>query len=260
MVNLNEILHAYPTSLWVHRQFILKEYLQYKILSILFESDFSQKFCFLGGTCIRIVHNSQRFSEDLDFDHFGINENHFKEVSSIIQKGLENEGYKVEIRQVLKSAFHCYIKFPGLLFAHGLSGFKEEKILIQLDTEPQNFDFKPQVHLLNKFDVITKIFVTPPDLLLAQKFTALCERKRTKGRDFYDISFLLSKSIKPNFEYLSIRLNTDSPEKLIQRIENLIRNVDLKEMANDVRPFLINPEDEKRILYFPEILTNASLS
>jgi len=58
MLNLKEIENAYPENLRKFRRFILREYLQYKILEIVFVSEFSDKLCFMGGTCLRIVHNN----------------------------------------------------------------------------------------------------------------------------------------------------------------------------------------------------------
>ena len=76
----------------------------------------------------------------------------------------------------MKGAYHCHIKFPALLFQQGLSGYQQEKILIQLDTEPQHFNFVPESYLLNRFDVFTQLQTTPLDLLLAQKFYAILNR------------------------------------------------------------------------------------
>jgi predicted DNA-binding protein len=163
------------------------------------------------------------------------------------------------MRQVIRGAFHCYIRLPGLLFEPGLSGYKEEKILIQLDTEPQHFDYKAEHFTLNKFDVTTKILTTPLDLLLAQKFATLCQRKQTKGRDFYDIVFLLSKSVKPHYAYLAQRLGAPNAEILRERVDALLEKTDLNYMVNDVRAFLINPADEKRIRLFPDVLKQADL-
>lgn len=259
MLKLNEILQAYPEPLRIHRSFILREYLQYKILEILFDGPFASKFCFLGGTCLRLVHNNTRFSEDLDFDNFQISIPLFSEVSENIKNGLEKEGYQVEMKQIIKGAYHCYIRFPGLLFDQGLSGYREEKILIQLDTEPQYFDFKPDTFILNKFDVTTRIFTTPLDLLLAQKFTALCLRKKSKGRDFFDIVFLLSKSVKPNYAYLKMKLDVSNASQLLEKVKNLCANIDLEEMVMDVRSFLFNPTDEKKIRLFLSILEQSDL-
>lgn len=259
MINLTELLTAYPEPLRIHRAFILREYLQCKILEILFEGPLASKFCFLGDTCLRLVHGNPRFSEDLDFDNFALPEDEFSRVSDLVKNGLEQQGYQVEMKQVIRGAYHCHIRFPGILFEQGMSGYREEKIVIQLDTEPQNFDFEPNTFILNKFDVTTAIFVTPPELLLAQKFTALCERKRSKGRDFYDIIFLLSKSIKPNFGYLAARLDAPTPNALRHRVSEILTRVRLDDMAADVRPFLFNPTDEKRVRLFEQILAQADL-
>jgi predicted nucleotidyltransferase component of viral defense system len=37
-----------------------------------FESKFASKLVFIGGIYLRIVHQNQRFSEDIDFDNFGL--------------------------------------------------------------------------------------------------------------------------------------------------------------------------------------------
>lgn len=259
MLNLSEILQGYPESLRIHRGFILREYLQYKILEILFEGRYASKFCFLGGTCLRLVHNNHRFSEDLDFDNFNITEQEFSEVSASIETGLEREGYQVEMKQVIRGTYHCHIRFPGLLFEQGLSGHREERILIQLDTEPQHFDFQPEIFVLNKFDVTASIYTTPLNLLLAQKFTALCLRKRSKGRDFFDIVFLLSMSVKPNYDYLKMKLDVSSPTQLRERVRDLCAQTNMEEMVADVRSFLFNPGDEKKIRLFLPILEQADL-
>ena len=259
MLRLAEILKAYPEKLHIHRAFILREYLQYKILEILFEGPYAPKFCFLGGTCLRLVHNNSRFSDDLDFDNFQVTETEFSAVSDNIKTGLEKQGYQVEIKQVFRGAYHCYIRFPGLLYEQRLSGFRTEKILIQLDTEPQQFDFQPQNFVLNKFDVTTNIFVTPVELLLAQKFTTLLMRKKSKGRDFFDIVFLLSKGIKPDYRYLQMKTGIVDSNQLRQRVQELCSRTNMEEMVADVSPFLFDPADEKKIRLFLPIIEQADL-
>ncbi len=145
MLNVNELVRYYPENQRMFRAFILREYLQYKILQIVFEQpDYANQLCFLGGTCLRIVHGNNRFSEDIDFDNFGLSEQNFQSISDVIKKELEREGYEVEMNTVDKGAFHCTIRFPGLLFKEGLAGHAEQKILVQLDTEPQHFKFQPE--------------------------------------------------------------------------------------------------------------------
>lgn len=253
MLNLTEIEKQYPQNLRHFKRFILREYLQHKILKIIFESTFSSKLCFLGGTCLRIVHGNQRFSEDLDFDNFKLSEKNFDAISKIIKTELEREGYLLEFKNVYKGAFHCHIKFPGLLFNEGLSGHKDERILIQLDTEAQEFKFTPQPHLLNKFDVFTQINITPLDILLAQKFYAICNRKQSKGRDFFDAVFLMAKT-QPNYDYLNLKLKVNSATKLKNALLKKCATLDMNAIANDVKPFLFNPNDINKVILFPKLI------
>jgi len=256
MLSLSEIKKYYPANLHHFDSFMLREYLQYKILEIIFESKYAQSLCFLGGTCLRIVNNNQRFSEDIDFDNFNLSKNDFSKIAGIIQAELNKQGYEVEIKNVYSGAFHCYIRFPNLLFNEGLSGHKEEKILIQLDAESQYFMFTPKNVIINKFDVFTSIRVTPDDILLAQKFYALINRKRKKGRDFFDIIFLL-KTAKPNFAYLNKKIGIDSMNSLKEKVLQETQNINMQEMVKDVSPFLFNSNDVKQILLFEEYISQV---
>lgn len=259
MLPLTEIEKYYPENLRGFKRFILREYLQHKILQIVFDSEFANRLCFLGGTCLRIVHGNNRFSEDLDFDNFGMEESEFQKVAQTIERELEKEGYQVEMKTILKSAFHCHIRFPELLYKEGLSGHLEEKILIQLDTEPQNFEFTPERYLLNRFDVFTQILITPKDILLAQKFYAILNRPRNKGRDFYDIVFLLALIDKPNYDFLTLKAGISNADELKRKIHERCSQLDMNEMGRDVAAFLFNPADVRKVIHFPEYIEQVKL-
>ena len=259
MLDLNRLLDQYPVSLRPFGRFILREYLQHKVLQLLYDSEYARRFVFLGGTCLRIVHGNQRFSEDLDFDNTGIGEQDFDAVASLIVNGLRLEGYAVEMKLVLKGAYHCHIKFPELLYQQGLSGYREEKILIQLDTEPQAFEFVPDSYLLNRFDVFTQVLTTPPDLLLAQKCYAILNRTRNKGRDFYDAVFLLGQGIRPNYAYLNQKLGITKPDDLRERLLTHCSQLDMNAMAADVQPFLFRPTDDQKVRLFAPYITQTPL-
>ena len=259
MLGLSEIAKYYPENQRGYQRFIIREYLQYKILQIVFDdSTYANKLCFLGDTCLRLVHENTRFSEDLDFDNFNLSPEDFDGISSVIAKDLKKEGYEVEVKNVMRGAFHCYIRFTELLYKEGLSGHKEEKILIQLDTEPQHFDFEPERYILNKFDVFTEILTTPKDILLAQKFFAILNRPRPKGRDFFDVVFLLGKT-KPNYDYLKLKVGIESPKVLKSAILERCSKIDMTEMARDVATFLFDVKDEKRVRLFVDYLKQVEL-
>ncbi len=254
MHSLAQIQAQYPAALRPFSRFILREYLQHKLLQLIYDSPLGERFFFLGGTCLRIVHGNQRFSEDLDFDNTGVTATEFGELAAIVVRGMELEGYEVEMKTVLKDAYHCHVRFPELLFNEGLSGYREEKILIQLDTEPQHFAFEPELHLLNRFDVFTQIQTTPPDLLLAQKFYAILNRVRNKGRDFYDAVFLLGRQVTPNYAYLTQKRGIETPADLKAQLLAHCQTLDMQAMADDVRPFLFNPREDRLVTLFPQYI------
>lgn len=259
MLSLEEIKLYYPNHLRVNERFIIREYLQYKILEIVFESPFENKLAFLGGTCLRIVHNNKRFSEDLDFDNFNLSMDDFNKITKHVKTNLELLGYKTEIKNVERGAYHCYIRFPDILYTEGLTNHNEEQILIRLDTEPHNFNYTSDQPFLNKFDVFTQIKTTPKSILLAQKFYAVINRKRNKGRDFFDIIFMLGKGLSPDYEYLNIKLGINKPEELRESIIEKCSQLNMQQMAKDVSPFLFDKKDEKNILLFNEYIKQVKL-
>ncbi|MEJ5261178.1 MAG: nucleotidyl transferase AbiEii/AbiGii toxin family protein [Ignavibacterium sp.] len=125
--------------------------------------------------------------------------------------------------------------------------------MIQIDTESQGFNYEPELQLINKFDIFTKIQVTPKEILLSQKLWAILNRKVLKGRDLYDVTFLYSFT-KPNFDYLKLKAGIENVKQLKEALIDRIKNQDLKRTAEDVQPFLINPNDKKRILEFREFI------
>ena len=147
----------------------LVEYLQYEILDSLFKQKNSEKLSFIGGTAIRIVYHSQRFSEDLDFDNFGLKFTDFKKLLDETTKDMKLKGFELEFRFVEKMAFHCYIKFPNILYTNNLSQNDDEKILIRIDTVEKEKNVTPKTYILNNYGIYRKILVNSIDTILSQK-------------------------------------------------------------------------------------------
>lgn len=258
MLSLQQIQQQYPEFLRSFGRNLIREYLQYKILEILFNSEYALRLSFLGGTALRIVHGNTRFSEDIDFDNFGLRAEEFDALAEKVRTGLELEGLKTEVDTVKKGAYRCRVRLPELLFSNQLSAYPEEKILIQIDTAAHHFDYRPDKKILNKFDVFSEIFVTPPDLLLSQKIYAALNRKRAKGRDFYDIVFLLSFA-KPNYDYLQLKIGVGNADALRKKLLEAASGLDFKELGRDVQPFLFKPEDARRVELFGEVVGQVPL-
>jgi len=251
MLRLKQIIEYYPQGIRKFKRHLLREYLQYKILEIIFNSRAGSKLVFIGGTALRLIYDNQRFSEDLDFDNFNLSQQEFILLSNLVRKKLNEEGLETETKNVFKKAFRCYIKIPRVLYTEGLSSMESEKISIQVDTFSQDFDFNPRLHDLDKFDVFSKVRVAPLNLLLAQKILAVFNRKRRKGRDFFDIDFLISnKKITPDFNYLRQKMNIAEPRQLKEKFEKDLQTVDFKKMAEEVEVFLLNPKQRERVENF----------
>jgi len=255
MLDIKQIESFYPEYLRSFKRNLLQEYLQYKILEIVFDSKFGERLSFMGGTATHIIHGNTRFSEDLGFDNLGLTKEEFEHLANSVQKRLQLEGYNAQIKNVFKGAYRCYIRIPDILFENGLSTHKEEKLLIEIDTEPQGYAYTPEKVIVNKFDVFLRINVVPMDVLLAQKIYAIFKRRRAMGRDFYDAVFLLGKT-KPNLGYLEAKLKIRNMVDLKSRLLAKCSKVNLKDLAKDVEQFLFNPSDSKKVLYFYDYIKN----
>lgn len=253
MLSIEEIKRQYPSDIHKFERGLLREYLQFLILEIIFSSDISTKLSLLGGTCLRIVYGIKRFSEDLDFDNKELSLDEFMSLAKTIEIELQRQGFDVETSVTEKKAIHCHIKFSNILFENKLSEIKTEKIDIQIDTFDQGYDYESEIYLLNKFNVFKQIRITPKEIILSQKLWTITQRSRAKGRDYYDIIFLLQNS-KPDMGFLNMKLGTSSWNEAREKILESIKDIDFDALVKDVQPFLIDIEESKKILLFKEYL------
>lgn len=258
MLDISQIESWYPEPLRSFKKNLLREYLQHKILEIIFTSPYANSLAFMGGTAIRFIHAGARFSEDLDFDNRSVDQEGFKDLAGLLHNRLALEGYETEVKNTIRTAYRSSIRIPKILFDNGISRHRDERLTIQVDTEPQRFDYTPEKVILNKFDVFVRIHVVPVDILLAQKITCLFTRKRPMGRDFYDIIFLLGKT-KPNPDYLKDKLEIANGKMLRKQILLKCKELDFKHLARDVAPFLMHKQEAEKILNFPEYIKAVGL-
>jgi predicted nucleotidyltransferase component of viral defense system len=249
MLDFQQVLEQYPVHLQGFKRAILREYLQVKILQAIFESKQASQLVFIGGTALRILHDNQRFSEDIDLDQMDLSWDAFGEMILKVERFLTLEGFMVEVQEVAKGTFHCYLRFPELLYGQGLSPHLAHKLLIRVDSAAQGYAYQPEVRILNKFDVFTEVRVAPVNLLLSHKLYSAVNRKRPKGRDFYDITILLGRT-KPDYQYLKQKLGVDSPDELRTEILDRTAVYDFEALASDVAPFLMDENQVKRVKLF----------
>jgi predicted nucleotidyltransferase component of viral defense system len=258
MINLEEIKSFFPESLQrnpKHFEYMLKEYFHYRMLDIIFSSEYAAKLSFIGGTNLRILHHIKRFSEDIDFDCFNLSRDEFLNLTDTVINRLKQEGIKVEAEDKEKdrklAAFRRNIIFPGLMFELGLTGHREKKLLVKIECEPHNYSYEPTKPIIQKFNVFTQIFSPSPAILLAMKTGAVLERG--KGRDYYDFIFL-SGITEPDFGYLAGRFGITNLTQLYERILGSIEKVDFGIKSRDFEKLVFDPVETRKVLLFNEFI------
>ena len=253
MINLNNIKQFFPANLQPLEKFILREYLQYKILEAISKNKLSNKLVFIGGTALRIIYDNQRFSEDLDFDNYDLTAEEFSNLCNDIANNLMLEGIESEQRLVTKGSFRCYLKFPNILQELKLSGHSQEKFLVQIDTMTKEYKYNIDTPTLNKFDVTTKVNCAPLDILLSKKIEAIFGRKSPKGRDYYDFVWAIAQS-EPDYDYLNNSLGIQNKQELKKTLLDFTKNLDFDDLAKDIQPFLFNSESKSKVTLFRDIV------
>jgi predicted nucleotidyltransferase component of viral defense system len=137
------------------------------------------------------------------------------------------------------------------LFELGLSAYKEERFLIKIESQNQEFEYTPQMATISGCGFFMSFPVPPDDILCAMKISALLSR--AKGRDFYDIMFLLSQT-NPNYDYLAQKQGIHNLMELKIKLEETINKVDLHNKSKDFEHLLFNKENKNRILHFKEFV------
>jgi predicted nucleotidyltransferase component of viral defense system len=138
-----------------------------------------------------------------------------------------------------------------MLFDLGLTGHREERLLLKVEAQDQGVPYQPVVATINRMGFFFGVQVPPIDVLCAMKFAAILARQ--KGRDFYDAIFLLSKT-KPNLDFLSARAGISTIDELKTAIAERLKNVDLNYKKRDFSHLVFNEQNAERILQFPDVV------
>jgi len=254
MIDLEFIRSFFPPAISKESRFdryMLKEYLQLLILDHLANTSFVSKVSFIGGTNLRLIQGIDRFSEDLDFDCKELSEEEFMAMTDNVVLYLRQNNIDVETRDKPNPRLTAYrrnLYFPEMLFNLGLTGHREERLLLKMEAQDQGVAYKPEVANINRMGFFFNVLVPPLDVLCAMKFTAILSRQ--KGRDFYDAIFLLSKT-KPNIDFIQARTGISSMEELKTIMAERLKNIDLNQKKLDFSHLVFNEHNAERILQFP---------
>ena len=244
---------------------ILREFLQILILKLLRDKNAFSNIAFIGGTSLRILYNLKRYSEDLDFSLTKKKGFHFLNLLEQLRKELELFNIQVELKYKEGIVCNSFIRFNNILQTYNLHHHRDEKLSIKLeiDTNPPG-GANVEEKIINEEFIFNLIAYDLPSLMAGKLHAVLC-RKYTKGRDFYDLLWYLTKKITPNIKLLNnsiVRTEKEDWEITQKNWKELllkkIKNIDYKKVQKDVYPFLQTKEEsdllkfdtyEKLLLY-----------
>ncbi len=257
MISIDQIKNFYPPSMSGNAGFlkhILKEYVQLLVLDYLSATPHVRKMTFIGGTNLRLGKGIDRFSEDLDFDCKTLSEEEFVGMSDDVLVFLQRSGFKVEARDKDKSrltAFRRSIHFPELLFELGLSGHKDERFMLKLEAQDQGIPYEPTLGFIKGCGLFFSFPVPSDGVLCAMKIAAMLNRG--KGRDYYDVMFLLAQT-KPDYRFLAARCGIHDLPELKAAVETSLQSVDLSQKRKDFEHLLFHRDNSQRILHFRDFI------
>lgn len=253
---VQERLESYHCASALEEEQALREISQEIILAGLGRTDFFDKAGFHGGTCLRIFHSLNRFSEDLDF---ALREPDRGFVLSPYLEQVRHEltayGYEIEIDersragQAVQKAFLKDQSLGSLLnldYRSRSGPMRKLRIKVEVDTDPPAGAAYDMPVLDYPFPSAVRIF----DLssLFAGKMHALLCRDYLKGRDWYDFVWYTARSTPINHGLLSAALNQQGPWKgtspvtdddwCVAELTTTIESVDWEQARRDVERFI----------------------
>ena len=250
----DNMLSAYDVATEQQMRNAIFEVNQQLILAGLYNGGFFDVAAFYGGTCLRIFHGLQRFSEDMDFsllvpdDKFDFT----KYFQPIIDE-FAIVGREVEIKKKDKKGFgkveSAFLKDNTDVYDVSFLTEKSIKIKIEVDTQPPlNFKTEQKL-LLQPHSFMTRCFTLPD--LFAGKMHALVYRgwkNRVKGRDWYDFEWYVRHNVPLDFVHLAERVRQFNNAEIGQaefmvQLKNRLASANINQVKSDALPFVRNPKE-----------------
>ena len=250
----DSMLSRYDLTTEQNKRNAIFEVNQQVILAGLYSGGFFESATFYGGTCLRIFHGLQRFSEDMDFSLLSQDETFdFSKYFQPIVDTFALVGREVEIKKKDKKYFgkveSAFLKDNTDVYDVTFQTEKSIKIKIEVDTCPPLKFKTEQKLLLQPYSFMTSCFTLSD--LFAGKMHALVYRawkNRVKGRDWYDFEWYVRHNVSLDFAHLAERckqFNDEeiTPELFKERLIERLSTADIKQVKEDVLPFVRNPKE-----------------
>jgi hypothetical protein len=231
----------------------MREYLQAYILRVMHDEGVFSTTAFVGGTALRFLYGLPRFSEDLDFSGEKDSGRAFAALMKKIKNELSLAGYNAAVTfNDEKTVISAFVRFGGLMKDAGISPFAGQNlsIKIEVDTNPPK-GAVTEIHVVNKYFPLS--FLTyERSSLFTGKLHAILSREYTKGRDYFDLGWYLSRwsGLLPNVAMLNNALKQtgwkkEYPTEKTWRdiVREVVSKADWGKVKKDIENFLERPED-----------------
>lgn len=211
---------------------IYREYLQLLFLKYLYTHKESKRVYFKGGTALRFLFGSFRFSEDLDFTALLSK----KTLKNLINKTLKDLNKELE-GVIFKENKTLTDSFSGKIFQK-LPEFNFP-LTIRLD-----FSLREKPFLVDTSYIETIFPVGPYPQVVHLKIEELMAEKarailtRTRGRDIFDLWFLLSKKVPLDWQLVNKKMKYYKKRANLEELIKLIEKFPQREIKEDLTKFL----------------------
>lgn len=219
---------------------IVREYIQIVFLNYLYQQEESAKIYFKGGTAIHLLMNSVRFSEDLDFST-PLSDKTITKAIKKAGRGLSKELPEIRILPLYKGKdsirFRIKCELSDFKYPFNIRlDFNQKKNLKQTVSSP----------LATNFPVVffSLIMHLSSEEILAEKICAFLTR--AKGRDIYDLWFLLEKRTVINEKLISLKLIEAEKKYEKDLLVKKIRHFPIANLQKDLNKFL--PRSQRPII------------
>ena len=201
------------------QELVIHELLQQLVLVSLAKSGLFSRALFHGGTCLRLLYGTDRFSEDLDFL---LNEPEtsfdWKSIAAQVREDCLAQGIGFEAQDrsragsAVKTAFLKTDSIGKLLLLdlpYSRPARGKIRIKLEIDTNPPAGSLG-EIRYLD-FPVTSPIATQTLESSFALKSHALLCRSYTKGRDWWDLAWYIRRRLEPSFELLANALAQQGP-------------------------------------------------
>jgi len=232
----------------------LYEVMQQVTLAGLARGGFFQEAAFYGGTCLRLFHGLNRYSEDMDFSLIQKNPDfQFEKYFPAIIEEARLLGREVSITKKDKRNFgrveSAFLKDTTDVYNLHFQTERSLRIKIEVDTNPPLSFATEQRLIVQPYSFMVQCMTLP--CLFAGKMHALVYRQwknRVKGRDWYDLEWYVRWNHPLNWTHLHERIVEFSGKECTQTefmelLNERLATTDINQVKTDVLPFVHHPRE-----------------